>query len=124
MLAAERRHRVLLIDDDLTGLMARQALLESRGYDVLTSETDTHALDLLQRVPVDLVVSDHFLRGTTGGALAARIKQLAPHIPVLVVSGAFQHELAPESLGGADLFVSKADGPDALLHAVASMLNA
>lgn len=123
MLAANTHHRVLLIDDDPTGLMARQALLESRGYDVLTSDTDAHALDLLQRVPVDLVVSDHFLRGTTGGALAAKIKRLVPNIPVLVVSGAFQHELPPESLAGADRFVSKADGPEALLHAVASMLK-
>jgi CheY-like chemotaxis protein len=71
---------------------------------------------------VDLVISDHYLRGTTGGKVAARIKQIVPHVPVLVVSGAFKHELAGESLDGADRFLSKAEGPDALLATVAEMI--
>jgi len=121
---ATERHRVLLIDDDAPGLMARQALLESRGYTVLTSDNDDVALEMLKSTPVDLVISDHFLRGTTGGQVATRIKQLAPHTPVLVVSGAFRHELAPDSLDGADDFLSKAEGPDALLEAVATMIRA
>jgi CheY-like chemotaxis protein len=114
---------ILLVDDDATGLMARQALLESRGYSVLTSDTESHALDILRTTPVDLVISDHYLRGTTGGQVAAKIKQLAPQVPVLVVSGAFQNELPAESLAGADRFLSKADGPDALLQTVASLIQ-
>jgi CheY-like chemotaxis protein len=116
------RQRLLLIDDDAIGLMARQALLESRGYSVLTSDNDAGALELLKSTPIDLVISDHFLRGTTGGKVASRIKKVAPHVPVLVVSGAFRHELPPESLEGADQFLSKAEGPDALLAAIASMI--
>ena len=94
-------HRVLLIDDDAIGLMARQALLESRGYEVLTSDNDTHAIETLKHTPVHLVISDHYLRGTTGGQVATRIKQVAPDTPVLVVSGAVQHELPADFLVGA-----------------------
>jgi CheY-like chemotaxis protein len=117
-------HRVLLIDDDAIGLMARQALLESRGYEVVTSDNDTHAIETLRKTPVHLVISDHYLRGTTGGQVATRIKQVAPDTPVLVVSGAVQHELPADFLVGADRFVSKAEGPDALLEAVAAMIGA
>ena len=117
-----RPHRVLLIDDDPVGLMARQALLESRGYEVVTSDNDVSALETLKRTPVHLVISDHFLRGTTGGQVAARIKEVAPDLPVLVVSGAVQHELPAGFLVGADRFVSKAEGPDALLATVAAMI--
>lgn len=116
------RRRVLLIDDDEIGLMARQALLESRGYKVLTSDTDEGAYEILRGTAVDLVVSDHFLGGTTGGQVAARIKELAPQVPVLVVSGAFKHELPADALVGADRFLSKAEGPDALLETVAAMI--
>jgi CheY-like chemotaxis protein len=118
-----RPTRVLLIDDDPIGLMARQALLESRGYAVMTSDTAANALELLKSTPVDLVISDHFLRGATGGQVATSIKQVAPNVPVLVVSGAFQHEIPPESLAGADRFLSKAEGPDKLLETVAAMIG-
>lgn len=117
------RHRLLLIDDDPVGLMARQALLESQGYDVVTSATAAHAFEILRDTQVDLVISDHFLRHTTGGQLADRIKELSPNVPVLVVSGAFQNELPPDSLRAADRFLSKAEGPDALLQAVESMVR-
>jgi CheY-like chemotaxis protein len=117
------RHRLLLIDDDPVGLMARQALLESQGYEVVTSATGAQAFEILRNTQVDLVISDHFLRGTTGGQLADRIKELAPNVPVLVVSGAFRNELPPDSLHAADRFLSKAEGPDALLQAVESMVR-
>jgi CheY-like chemotaxis protein len=114
---------VLLIDDDAIGLMARKALLESRGYCVHTSVTDGEAEQVLQSTPVDLVISDHFLRTTTGDKVVNRVKEILPSTPVLVVSGALRHELPPEALSAADGFVSKTEGPQALLDAVAALLK-
>jgi CheY-like chemotaxis protein len=114
---------VLLIDDDAVGLMARKALLESRGYSVVTSATDSEAEQVLQSTPVDLVISDHFLRSTTGDRVVHRVKQIMPAMPVIVVSGALRHELPPEALRGADAFVSKSEGPEALLEIVAALLK-
>ena len=62
-------------EDNKAYLRLREAVLEREGYLVLTATTGTEALAILQREQVCLVLSDHMLRGTTGVALAERMKK-------------------------------------------------
>jgi DNA-binding response OmpR family regulator len=69
--------------------------------------------------PVDLVIADHFLSDKSGAEIAGEMKALKPQVPILIVSAS---EEAPGGLQFADSFLSKLDGPDALLERVAALL--
>ena len=110
---------ILSIEDRLPSQTMRKMVLENAGYVVLTATSGSEALKLLAESHVDLVLSDHFLRGELGTAIAAQIKVLWPEIPILLISGA---QDIPET---ADLegVVYKADGPTKLLVLIAQTLG-
>ena len=65
------------------------------------------------------MIADHFLSDKSGAEIAAEMKEIKPQVPILIVSAAAE---PPEGLEFADGFLSKLDGPDALLDRVASLL--
>ena len=71
---------ILCVEDNQAYLRLRKAVLEREGYLVLTATTGKEALAILRQERICLVLSDHMLRGTTGVALAGRLKKLKPHI--------------------------------------------
>ena len=113
--------RILCIDDEPEGLHFRKLVLESAGYVVETATNLAHALDLLSQCPFDLVVTDHLLGRDSNPAAAMKIKQACPGTPVIVLSGTVD---LPEGLGTAEAFLSKTDGPEALLAKVSELLAA
>ncbi len=60
------------------------------------------ALRTLSEAPVCMVLADHMLRGTTGTALAGKMKRLKPEVPVVLYSGK-----QPETLANVDVFINK-----------------
>jgi CheY-like chemotaxis protein len=110
---------ILSIEDRLPSQTMRKMVLENAGYIVLTATSGADALKLLAVSHVDLVLSDHFLRGELGTAIAAQIKVLWPDIPILLISGA-QDIPETEHLEGV---VHKADGPTRLLVLIAGALG-
>lgn len=92
--------QVLVVDDDVTARAAMRRVLEQHGYTVIVAEDAAEALRLLERthVPVDLLVTDVQMPGMLGDALAARVREAWPELPVLFVSG----EPRYASLAGAE----------------------
>jgi CheY-like chemotaxis protein len=110
---------ILCIEDKPNALFLRKTVLEKSGYTVLSATSGSEALGLLKAQHVDLVLSDHYLRGELGTAIAAEMKALKPEIPVLLISGA-------QDVAGAtnvDGVISKAAGPTQLLVAIARALR-
>jgi hypothetical protein len=70
-------------------------------------------LCLLVSRKVDLVISDHFLKGTTGTELSKAFKSIQPIVPIFILGGSI-HNL--NDLGEADEFMHKTDGPRALIE--------
>jgi two-component system response regulator GlrR len=111
---------VLCIDDAEVALRVRKLLLSSAGYSVLTAASGEAGLELFKHNLVDLVIADHFLSDTSGAEIAAEMKAIKPAVPILIVSAASEK---PSGLEYADGFLSKGEGPDALLDAVAGLLG-
>ncbi len=111
--------RILCLDDEAVGLAIRAAVLRSAGYNVFTASCAEDALQILADQPIDLVISDHLLQGTTGTQVAASMKQIRPDIPILILSGFTE---APEGMEFADFFLSKLEGPPVLLATVENLL--
>ena len=86
---------------------------------MVTALSAEEALQILTDEHIDIVISDHLLRGTTGTQVAASMKRIRPDIPILILSGLTE---PPEGMEFADCFLSKLEPPPVLLATVAEML--
>ena len=103
---------VLCVDDDVEGLDLRKEMLEMHGYRVLTALSAKEALDVFDREEIDVVLTDHLLRGQSGTSLAAEMKRRRPQVAVAVYSGVAQ---SPEDIHKADAFITKLVTPEELI---------
>jgi DNA-binding response OmpR family regulator len=111
---------ILVIDDEpvVRGLIVE--MLESAGYLVESAETAEHALELLDREGLRLVLSDIVMPGLSGVELLRAVRLRRPNLPVVLVTGAGTYErLGQALLEGADALLLKPFSRDELDHAVA-----
>ena len=88
--AAPHGSETILVAEDEESLRTLTArMLAQRGYEVITAETATDALAILEREPerIDLLLTDLVMPELSGRALAERVTALAPQIRVLFMSG-------------------------------------
>lgn len=111
---------ILCVDDESTPLTIRKYVLQKAGYRVVTAGNAKTALDILRETQVDLLISDHLMPGMTGAALASQVKQLFPKLPFILLSGV--NDL-PAGAEIADLFLSKLEGPEAMIEQVRKLLR-
>jgi CheY-like chemotaxis protein len=116
----EAKPIVLCVDDEEIPLTLRKLVLEKAGYDVVTASSAAKALEMVSSGHIDLVLSDHLMPGSTGTELARQIKSGLPHLPVVLLSGVNE---VPLDAGCADLFLSKAAGPESLCENLARILD-
>jgi len=80
---------LLVVDDEPTLAALTDELLRGLGYEPVTSTDPVAALQLLRSDPQRFaaVVTDEVMPGLTGTGLTEAVRSLAPHLPVLLVSG-------------------------------------
>lgn len=120
LLPKTRRVTILCVDDEAGALLLRKAVLENAGYAVLAAATADEAFSLFNANAVDLVISDHLLPGASGAELADRIKAVKPQTPIMLLSGVTER---PPTAHQIDRFITKGEGPEALLKHVAELLR-
>jgi signal transduction histidine kinase len=102
--------QILLVDDDVTVLKALPQALYLRidGVGVDTCDSAPEALKQIQEYEYDAIVSDIKMPGMDGLALLAKIQELRPETPTLLITGHGEHDLALQALrGGAYDFIQK-----------------
>ena len=112
--------RILAVEDEPEVLDVLRAMLSSAGHTVFTAASGREALDLFEREPVDLVLTDLGMPGMTGLALAAELKQRRT-IPVLLLTG-WADELDAANAPSVDLIVPKPFTRERLFDALARTL--
>ncbi|MCP4114746.1 MAG: response regulator [Desulfobacteraceae bacterium] len=80
---------VLFIDDERPVCIIGKRILESLGYDVLTTCSSRNALTMFKTEPekYDLVITDLTMPKLTGKQLAKEITAIRPGIPVILCTG-------------------------------------
>ncbi|GLK88464.1 HD domain-containing phosphohydrolase [Pseudomonas turukhanskensis] len=81
------RYTVLLVDDEVAILNSLKRLLRSQPYDVLLAENGQQALELLDKRPVDLVISDARMPTMDGATLLAEIHRRHPDTLRILLTG-------------------------------------
>lgn len=115
------RKLVLCIDDRATSAEVRKLLLECQGHRVLMASTGRSGLTSFARHSVDLVVLDYDLPGINGVALAAKMHEFKPHVPIIILSG---YTTPPAGVKGTvDAYIRKGEHPHVLLDCVDKLLR-
>lgn len=78
-------HKILLIDDDVTGSQIIAAMLKSRGFDVFVLYNGAQTLEALEREKPDLVLLDIIMPGVTGIEVLESIRKKTSPIDLPVV---------------------------------------
>ena len=118
---AQESHLVLCVDDELVGLQVRKILLERAGYRVLTALDGAAGLEIFASEPVEAVILDYSMPGMHGGEVAARMREIKPLIPILLLSAYIG--LPAEVTSLVDLYMTKGEGAPILLKKLGSLLH-
>lgn len=112
---------ILCIDDHWNGLIGRKMLLENNGYRVLAATGGDEGLKLFLAHSVDAVVLDYQMPGMNGDVVAAKIKRVKAHVPIMLLSA--YGPLPKSKLEAVDTFLSKSQPPKILLSTLRDLLN-
>jgi CheY-like chemotaxis protein len=108
---------ILCIDDNDGVLSYHKALLERRGYEVLTAASARQGLRLAEVASVAAVIVDYHMPEMNGHEVATKIKRIRPQVPIVMVSS--DRTVPEHALDAVDAFVSKDEVASRLL----SVLN-
>ncbi|MGE5258703.1 MAG: PAS domain S-box protein [Hyphomicrobiales bacterium] len=88
--------RILFVDDEKMLVDVGERILKLLGYEVSSRISPIDALDLFKAKPgyFDLVITDQTMPGMTGEALAKKLLQIRPGIPVIICTG-YSHIIDP-----------------------------
>ena len=107
---------ILCIDDDDSMLGYQRALLERRGYKVLTAASARQGLHIAAVCAVAAVIVDYHMPEMNGHEVATEIKRLKPQVPIVMVSS--DDDIAKNALNVVDAFVSKNEAHSRLLPVI------
>src|SRR5258707_13451641 len=78
---------VLIADDNHQVAEMLRATLEDAGYDVLTAYSGLAAVACVEQNDVSVAVLDVLMPGISGDAVAERLRQIDPKLPVVWRTG-------------------------------------
>jgi putative two-component system response regulator len=100
--------RVLVVDDMEAMRLALVKCLHMSGYEVMAASSGAEALELLRTHTFDLLLTDQTMPGLSGLELTEAVSRMHPDMPIVVLTGHTDVELAKDSLKrGASDFVTK-----------------
>src|SRR5579863_9020155 len=119
-----KKAHLLIVDDDANTLASLARAFRLAGHEATVSDNAARALDLIKSQPFDMVFSDVVMPGKDGISLLEDIRASGSHVPVVMVSGQANIEMAVRAtrLGAID-FLEKPLSTDKLLLTVDNVLK-
>ena len=84
---------ILCVDDNEQELSVLKFMLATNGYRVLSALNGQEAISVFAETAIDLVLADFAMPQMNGNQLVNRLKQIAPHIPMILLGD-------PQKMGG------------------------
>jgi putative two-component system response regulator len=110
---------ILVVDDDASIRIYLSALLKKRGFAVTACGSAEEAMSHIREEPVTVVLTDIKMPNVSGLELLHEIHQLNPEMPVILMTGNADIDLAIEAVNkGALSFLTKPFNQEYLINAV------
>ncbi len=91
--------KILWIDDEVDLLNVHIIFLQRKGYIVNTATNAQDAFDILEQEKFDIIFLDENMPGISGLNALPRIKELAPHTPVIMVTKSEDETVMDDAIG-------------------------
>jgi CheY-like chemotaxis protein len=102
--------RILCADDEPANLILLDAILSSRGYEILKARDGKEALDIIKTEQIDIALLDVMMPEINGHDVCRAIKSDGKYrpVPVIMLTGLSAEQESEECRdAGADAFVTK-----------------
>ena len=113
--------RILLVEDDQGARDSIKLLLTIDRHEVVEATAGAEAIELLKSQPFDLAILDYFMPGMRGSQLALHIRNIAPALPILMIT-AYLEKLG-DSDKPVDAVIGKPFAVEELRRAIAKLLS-
>jgi CheY-like chemotaxis protein len=113
--------RILLVEDDRGARESIRLLLTIDRHVVVEAPGGEEALELLESQPFDLVILDYFMPGMRGSQLARHIWDIAPSLPIVMVTAYLEKLTASDK--PVDAVIGKPFSIEDLRRAIAKLLS-
>ena len=103
--------QILIVDDEEETLNILSRFFSAKKHSVRKASSGEEALGIIERDPIDAVLLDINMPGMDGLTALRRILAIKPDLPVVMVSGEGDEELAKSTLkeGAVDYVVKPPD---------------
>ena len=101
---ANRRGRLLIVDDEENILRSLRRVLRHADWDIETAPDGQRALELLPIFQPDVVVSDFRMPGISGVDLLSEVKLRSPHTQRILLTGNADHQALEEAINRSEIF--------------------
>ena len=114
---------ILVIDNDPSTSAVFKRLLETKDYNVLTTNSSRESIDIVQRVMLDLIILDLLMPEMDGWQLCKAIREMT-RTPILIISAIESSEIITKTLNlGADDYLVKPVSSFTLLAHVKNLVR-
>jgi DNA-binding response OmpR family regulator len=122
--SAQKRKRILLVDDDAEIIESLRYALESKGYEILVARDGNQGLALAERETPDLVILDMMMPKRSGFLVLERLRRthLAPMRVIMITANEGSRHKAYAEMLGVDDYIRKPFGMDRLVDSVQRLL--
>ncbi len=116
--------KILVIDDDRDTCLMLNRFLSRQGFEVSEAYNGKKALEMLETVQPDLVMTDFRLGDMDGSEVVTKIKERYYHLPVLVITAYSDIKTAVEIMKmGAYDYITKPLFPDEIVVTIRKALE-
>ncbi|NQZ02671.1 MAG: response regulator [Bdellovibrionales bacterium] len=123
---SDKKPRVMLVDDSRTVRAFLSTALEQFGFEMHVFESAVHALENLEQVEPDCILTDFEMLNMTGLEFIKEIRSRDKFsiVPILVLSSKDQDEIIVECVtAGAEDYILKRTNPEVLVSKVSMLIE-
>ena len=94
-----KKTKILWTDDEIDLLRAHIIFLQEKGFEVVTANNGSDAIDLVKTNFFDIIFLDENMPGLSGLQTLNEIKTIDPNVPVVMITKSEEEDIMDEAIG-------------------------
>jgi len=94
-----KKTKILWTDDEIDLLRAHIIFLQEKGFEVVTANNGSDAIDLVRTNFFDIIFLDENMPGLSGLQTLNEIKTIDPNVPVVMITKSEEEDIMDEAIG-------------------------